>query len=131
MNTKIYKLSIVLLCALMTSCSQVSNSDTTLSCKSSEINCYRFSYDTIDKFKSSVYEHSNEWGLLNPENALSAIYLDTLLTIENSGDAVKLIESNPKMIFSIGQHVESHNKPREWIFLSEQAFIRSWNSLKR
>ena len=121
----------MLLCAFLTSCSQISNSDITLSCKSSEINCYRFSYDTIDKFKSSVYEYSKEWDLLNPENVLSTIYLDTDLTIENSDDAVKLIESNPKMIFSIGKYVESHNKPREWIFLSEQAFIRSWNSLKR
>ena len=121
----------MLLCAFLTSCSQISNSDITLSCKSSEINCYRFSYDTIDKFKSSVYEYSKEWDLLSPENALSTIYLDTDLTIENSDDAVKLIESNPNMIFSIGKYLESHNKPREWIFLSEQAFIRSWNSLKR
>jgi len=30
-----------------------------------------------------------------------------------------------------GIYIKNNQKPREWLFIGEQVFLRSWNSLSR
>ena len=46
-------------------------------------------------------------------------------------DSESLIESHPEDIFVLGLYISENQKPREWLFKGEQAFLRSWNNLKR
>ena len=54
----------------LSSCSVISEE---LSCKLSEIECYRFDYSSIDNFKDSVDEYSQQSGLANPSSVLSGL----------------------------------------------------------
>ncbi len=112
----------------LSSCSVVSEE---LSCKFSEIECYRFDYSSIDNFKDSVDEYSQQWALVNPSSTLSALTINKELSINSSIDAENLILESPESIYALGVYIKTNQKPREWLFIGEQAFLRSWNSLSR
>ena len=112
----------------LSSCSVISEE---LSCKLSEIECYRFDYSSIDNFKDSVDEYSQQWGLANPSSTLSALTINKEMSINSSIDAENLILESPESIYALGVYIKNNQKPREWLFIGEQAFLRSWNSLSR
>ena len=113
---------------LLSSCSVISEE---LSCKFSEIDCYRFDYSSIDNFKDSVDDYSQQWNLTNPSSALLKLTTNKELSVNSSVDAENLIIKNPEDIYVLGIYIMNNQKPREWLFISEQAFLRSWNTLSR
>ena len=112
----------------LSSCSVISEE---FLCKSSEIKCYRFDYSSIDNFKDSVEEYSQQWSLPNPSSALSGLTINMELSINSSIEAENLILESPESIYALGIYIKNNQKPREWLFIGEQAFLRSWNSLSR
>ena len=112
----------------LSSCSVISEE---LSCKFSEIDCYRFDYSSIDNFKDSVDEYSLQWSLSDPTNALIKITPKEKLSISSSVEAENLILESPESIYALGVYIKNNQKPREWLFVAEQAYLRSWNSLVR
>ena len=123
-----YKVLLSFLVITLSSCSVISEE---LSCKFSEIDCYRFDYSSIDNFKDSVDEHSQQWSLSDPKNALTKITLKAGLSINSSVEAENLIIESPESIYALGIYIKNNQKPREWLFVAEQAYLRSWNSLVR
>ena len=119
---------IVMMTIALSSCSVISEE---LSCKFSEIDCYRFDYSSMDQFKDSVTEYAEKWSLKDPSIALSQLTANKELSIESSEDSESLIEAHPEDIFVLGCYIRENHKPREWLFIGEQAFIRSWNTLNR
>ena len=113
---------------VFSSCSLISEE---LSCKFSEIDCYRFDYSSMDKFKDSVTEHAEKWNLKNPSNVLSQLTINKNLSIKSAEDSEALIIAYPEDIFVLGRHIRENHKPREWLLIGEQAFLRSWNNLNR
>ena len=113
---------------VLSSCSVISEE---LSCKFSEIECYRFDYSSIDNFKDSVDEYSQQLGLANPSSILSGLTKNMELSINSSIEAENLIIESPESIYALGIYLKNNQKPREWLFIGEQAFLRSWNSLSR
>jgi len=112
----------------LSSCSVISEE---LSCKLSEIECYRFDYSSIDNFKDSVDEYSQQWSLPNPSSALSGLTINMELSINSSIEAENLILESPESIYALGIYIKNNQKPREWLFIGEQVFLRSWNPLSR
>jgi hypothetical protein len=123
-----YKILLSFLVIALSSCSVISEE---LSCKFSEIDCYRFDYSSIDNFKDSVDEYSLQWSLSDPTNALSKITPKKELSINSSVEAENLILESPESIYILGIYIKNNQKPREWLFVAEQAYLRSWNSLGR
>ena len=123
-----YKILLSFLVIALSSCSVISEE---LSCKFSEIDCYRFDYSSIDNFKDSVDEYSLQWSLSDPTNALTKITLKEGLSINSSVEAENLILESPENIYALGIYIKNNQKPREWLFVAEQAYLRSWNSLDR
>ena len=119
---------IVFMMTVLSSCSIISDQ---LSCKFSEIDCYRFDYSSMDQFKDSVTEYAEKWSLKDPSIALSQLTANKDLSIESSKDSESLIETHPEDIFVLGRYISENHKPREWLFIGEQAFLRSWNKLNR
>ena len=119
---------IVLISIVISSCSVISEE---LSCKFSEIDCYRFDYSSMDQFKDSVTEYAEKWSLKDPSNKLSQLTVNKNLLIKSAEDSENLITTYPEDIFILGRYISENHKPREWLFIGEQAFIRSWNSLSR
>ena len=119
---------IFLMTIVLSSCSVISEE---LSCKFSEIDCYRFDYSSMDQFKDSVTEYAEKWSLKDPSNALLKLTTNKDLSIESSKDSESLIETHPEDIFVLGHYISENHKPREWVFLGEQAFLLSWNNLNR
>ena len=113
---------------VLSSCSVISEE---LSCKFSEIDCYRFDYSSIDQFKDSVTEYAEKWSLKDPSNALLKLTTNKNLSIDSSNDSESLIEAHPEDIFVLGRYINENQKPREWLFIGEQAFLRSFNNLNR
>ena len=113
---------------IVSSCSIISDE---LSCKFSEIDCYRFNYSSIENFRDSVTEHASKWSLQDPADALSNLTINKELSIKSSNDAEELILTNPEDIYVLAKYINENQKPREWLFLAEQAFLRSWNNLNR
>ena len=127
----LYKLKnkfLILLIMIVSSCSIISDE---LSCKFSEINCYRFNYSSIENFRDSVTEHASHWSLQDPSGALSNLTINKELSIKSSNDAEELILTNPEDIYVLARYITENQKPREWLFVAEQAFLRSWNNLNR
>ena len=127
----LYKLKnkfLILLIMIVSSCSIISDD---LSCKFSEIDCYRFNYSSIENFRDSVTEHASKWDLKDPSDALSNLTINKELSIKSSNDAEELILTNPEDIYVLARYITENQKPREWLFLAEQAFLRSWNNLNR
>ena len=119
---------IVLMTITLSSCSVISEE---LSCKFSEIDCYRFDYSSMDQFKNSVTEHAEKWSLKDPSIALSKLTANKNLSIKSAEDSETLITAYPEDIFILGRYISENHKPREWLFIGEQAFLRSWNNLNR
>ena len=113
---------------LLSSCSVISDE---LSCKFSEIDCYRFDYSSMDQFKDSVTEHAEKWSLKDPSIALSKLTANKNLSIKSAEDSENLITTYPEDIYILGRYISENHKPREWLFIGEQAFLRSWNNLSR
>ena len=113
---------------VLSSCSVISDQ---LSCKFSEIDCYRFDYSSMDQFKDSVTKYAEKWSLKDPSNKLSQLTVNKNLLIKSAEDSENLITTYPEDIFILGRYISENHKPREWLFIGEQAFIRSWNSLSR
>ena len=127
----LYKLKnkfLILSIMIVSSCSIISDE---LSCKFSEVDCYRFNYSSIENFRDSVTEHASKWDLKDPSDALSNLTINKELSIKSSNDAEELILTNPEDIYVIARYITENQKPREWLFLAEQAFLRSWNNLNR
>ena len=122
------KVLVSFLVIALSSCSVISEE---LSCKLSEIECYRFDYSSIDNFKDSVDEYSQQLGLGNPSSILSGLTKNMELSINSSIDAENLILESPESIYALGIYIKNNQKPREWLFIGEQVFLRSWNSLSR
>ena len=123
-----YKILLSFLVIALSSCSVISEE---LSCKFSEIDCYRLDYSSIDNFKGSVVEYSLQWSLSDPTNDLSKITPKEWLSINSSVEAENLILESPESIYALGIYIKNNQKPREWLFVAEQAYLRSWNSLGR
>ena len=119
---------IVLMTIVLSSCSVLTEE---LSCNFSEIDCYRFDYSSMEQFKDSVTEYAEKWSLKDPSNALLKLTTNKDLSIESSKDSESLIETHPEDIFVLGRYIIENQKPREWLFIGEQAFLRSWNNLNR
>ena len=113
---------------IASSCSIISDE---LSCKFSKIDCYRFNYSSIEYFKDSVTEYASQWNLKDPSDALSNLTINKELSIKSSNDAEELILTNPEDIYVLARYITKNQKPREWLFVAEQAFLRSWNNLNR
>ena len=127
----LYKLKnkfLILLMMIVSSCSIISDE---LSCKFSEVDCYRFNYSSIEKFRDSVTEHASKWDLKDPSDALSNLTINKELSIKSSNDAEELISTNPEDIYVLARYITENQKPREWLFLAEQAFLRNLNNLNR
>ena len=127
----LYKLKnkfLILLMMIVSSCSIISDD---LSCKFSEIDCYRFNYSSIEGFRDSVTEHASKWNLIDPSDALSNLTINKELSIKSSNDAEGLISTNPEDIYVLARYITENQKPREWLFVAEQAFLRSLNNLNR
>ena len=126
---KIKHIFFILLASIfLNSCTVISDD---ISCNFTEIDCYRFDYTSIDTFKNSVESHSYKWSLSDPSKALSDQILIKDLSINSLQASEALIEANPEKMFILGSYLIENQKPREWLFLSEQAFIRSLNNLGR
>ena len=123
-----YKVLLSFFVITLSSCSVISEE---LSCNFSEIDCYRFDYSSIDNFKDSVEEHSQQWSLSDPKDALTKITPQEGLSINSSVEAENLILESPESIYALGVYIMNNQKPREWLFVAEQAYLRSWNSLVR
>jgi len=123
-----YKILLSFLVIALSSCSVIYEE---LSCKFSEIDCYRFDYSSINNFKDSVVEYSQQWSLPDPTNDLSKITPKEVLSINSSVEAENLILESPESIYALGIYIKNNQKPREWLFVAEQAYLRSWNSLDR
>ena len=119
---------IVLISIVISSCSVISEE---LSCRFSEIDCYRFDYSSMDQFKDSVTEYVEKWSLKDPSIALSQLTANKALSIKSSDDSEAHITAYPEDIFVVGHYISENHKPREWLFLGEQAFLRNWNNLNR
>jgi len=119
---------IVLMTITLSSCSVISEE---LSCKFSEIDCYRFDYSSMDQFKDSVTEYAEKWSLKDSSIALSKLTANKNLSIKSAEDSETLITAYPEDIFILGRYISENQKPREWLFIGEQAFLRSWNNLNR
>jgi len=119
---------IVFMMTVLSSCSVISDQ---LSCKFSEIDCYRFDYSSMDQFKDSVTEYAEKWSLKDPSIALSKLTANKNLSIKSAEDSEALITAYPEDIFILGRYISENHKPREWLFIGEQAFLRSWNNLSR
>ena len=119
---------IVLISIILSSCSVISDQ---LSCKFSEIDCYRFDYSSMDQFRDSVTEYAEKWNLKDHSNVLSQLTANKELSIKSSDDSEAHITAYPEDIFVLGRYISENHKPREWLFIGEQAFLRSWNNLNR
>jgi len=112
----------------LSSCTVISDE---ISCQFTEIDCYRFDYTSIEKFEDSVEDHSYKWSLSDPSKALSKQILIQDLSINSLQESEAFIENHPESMFVLGSFLIENQKPREWLFVSEQAFIRSFNNLSR
>ena len=119
---------IVLISIVISSCSVISEE---ISCKFSEIDCYRFDYSSMNQFKDSITDYAEKWSLKDPSIALSKLTTNKNLSIKSAEDSEALITAYPEDIFILGRYISENHKPREWLFIGEQAFLRSWNNLSR
>ena len=113
---------------VLSSCSLISDQ---FFCKLSEIDCYRFDYSSMNQFKDSVTEYAEKWSLKDPSIALSKLTTNKNLSIKSAEDSEALITAYPEDIFVLGRYIGENQKPREWLFIGEQAFLRSWNNLNK
>lgn len=119
---------------LLSSCSvmkQHSLSSEKLSCDIPEIDCYRFNYSSLTNFKKSYILFFSKWDKKVPKNVLSNVVEYKDISINSADEAERHILNDPHEIFVLGKFIEKKQKPREWLFIAEQAFLRSWTSMER
>ena len=129
-----HQLVFTFIALLLSSCSVTTESSALtekLSCDIPEIECYRFNYSSLENFKKSYILHFSKWGKQVPENVLSNLTEDKRLFIWSLEEAKELILKDPNDIYVLGKYIDNEKKPREWIFIAEQVFFRSWNTLLR
>jgi hypothetical protein len=129
-----HQLVFTFIALLLSSCSVTTESSALteeLSCSIPEIECYRFNYSSLENFKKSYILHLSKWGKQVPENVLSSLTENKRLFISSLEEAEELILKNPNDIYVLGNFIENNLKPREWLFIGEQAFLRSWNTSLR
>ena len=126
---KIKNLFFTLLTSVFLSACSVISDD--ISCQFTENDCYRFDYTSIETFKDSVEGYSYKWSLSDPSKALSKQILKQDLSINSLHESEAFIENHPDSMFVLGSFLIENQKPKEWLFVSEQAFIRSFNNLSR
>jgi hypothetical protein len=126
---KIKNLFFTLLTSVFLSACSIISDD--ISCQFTENDCYRFDYTSIETFKDSVEDYSYKWSLSDPSKALSKQILKQDLSINSLQESEAFIENHPESMFILGSFLIKNQKPREWLFVSEQAFIRSFNNLIR
>jgi hypothetical protein len=126
---KIKNLFFILLTSVFLSACSIISDD--ISCQFTENDCYRFDYTSIETFKDSVEDYSYKWSLSDPSKALSKQILKQDLSINSLQESEAFIENHPESMFILGSFLIKNQKPREWLFVSEQAFIRSFNNLIR
>ena len=129
-----HQLVFTFIALLLSSCSVTTESSALtekLSCDIPEIECYRFNYSSLENFKKSYILHLSKWGKQVPENVLSNLTEDKRLFIWSLEEAKELILKDPNDIYVLGKYIDNEKKPREWIFVAEQVFFRSWNTLLR
>lgn len=129
-----HQLVFTFIALLLSSCSVTTESSALtekLSCDIPEIECYRFNYSSLENFKKSYILHLSKWGKQVPENVLSSLTENKRLFISSLEEAEELILKNPNDIYVLGNFIENNLKPREWLFIGEQAFLRSWNTSLR
>ena len=129
-----HQLVFTFIALLLSSCSVTTESSALtekLSCDIPEIECYRFNYSSLENFKKSYILHFSKWGKQVPENVLSNLTEDKRLFIWSLEEAKELILKDPNDIYVLGKYIDNEKKPREWIFVAEQVFFRSWNTLLR
>jgi hypothetical protein len=95
------------------------------------IDCNRFDYTSKENFNKSVISYAVRWGLKNPTPILSKIGETHEVHICSIDDGLSLIEENPSFIYFIGKYVEKNKRPKEWLYIFEQSFLRKFNDLKR
>ena len=122
--------SLIVICAViaLNSCSLVIDE---LFCDAPEIDCYRYDYSSLDNYKDSLKRHSSQWKVEVPNNVISNIVENKVISINSADEAERYILNNPLEIFVLGKFIEKKQKPREWLFIAEQAFLRSWTSMER
>ena len=129
-----HQLVFTFIALLLSSCSVTTESSALtekLSCDIPEIECYRFNYSSLENFKKSYILHLSKWGKQVPENVLSSLTENKRLFISSLEEAEELILKDPNDIYVLGKYIDNEKKPREWIFVAEQVFFRSWNTLLR
>ena len=126
---KVKNLFFTLLTSVFLSACSIISDD--ISCQFTENDCYRFDYTSNETFKDSVEDYSYKWSLSDPSKALSKQILKQDLSINSLQESEAFIENHPESMFILGSFLIKNQKPREWLFVSEQAFIRSFNNLIR
>ena len=53
------------------------------------------------------------------------------VNIRSIDDGLSLIEKDPGLIYVIGKDIERNKKPKEWLYIFEQSFLRKFNNLQR
>lgn len=122
-----FKKIIIFLCVTLFGLNSYSDG---LSCDLN-IDCDRFDYISMDRFSQSVIDYSEKHYLNSPSYALYKLNNLTSVKVSSLTDGLALVKENPGLIYSIGRYIKNNNKPREWQYIFEQSFIRSFNSLKR
>ena len=64
-------------------------------------------------------------------NSLLSLKKITVFNVNSLNESRLLIEFHPNFFLSFNRYIEKYNKPREWLFVVEQTFLRSFNQLER
>jgi hypothetical protein len=129
-----HQLVFTFIALLLSSCSVTTESSALteeLSCSIPEIECYRFNYSSLQGFKNSYIQHLSKWNKKVPTTVLSDLLENKKIFVSSLEEAEELILKNPNDIYVLGNFIENNLKPREWLFIGEQAFLRSWNTSLR
>lgn len=95
------------------------------------IDCNRFDYASTETFNESVINYAAKWSLNTPVVILQKVSETNEVTICSIDDGLNLIEKDPGFIYVIGKYIEKNKKPKEWLYIFEQSFLRKFNNLQR
>ena len=95
------------------------------------IDCNRFDYASKADFNESVINYAAKWSLNTPVVILRKVSETHEVNIRSIDDGLSLIEKDPGLIYVIGKDIERNKKPKEWLYIFEQSFLRKFNNLQR
>ena len=95
------------------------------------IDCNRFDYASKETFNESVINYAAKWSLNTPMVILQKVSETHEVNIRSIDDGLSLIEKDPGLIYVIGKDIERNKKPKEWLYIFEQSFLRKFNNLQR